>query len=70
MPAQAQAVSVELLKQGDTKTESSSTLVPPVHDVEQRVEEPVKVLGPGPPNGGWRAWLQVAGGFFVFFNIW
>lgn len=26
---------------------------------------------PGPPpNGGFRAWLQVAGSFFLFFNCW
>lgn len=26
-------------------------------------------LGP-PPNGGFHAWLQVAGSFFLFFNSW
>lgn len=61
--------SIELLKQGDT-AESLATLVPPVQDVEVTADEHVKVAGPAPPNGGWRAWLQVAGGFFVFFNIW
>jgi hypothetical protein len=26
---------------------------------------------PGPPpNGGFRAWLQVVGSFFLFFNCW
>ena len=26
---------------------------------------------PGPPpNGGWLAWLQVLGSFFLFFNSW
>ena len=26
---------------------------------------------PGPPpNGGFRAWLQVTGSFFLFFNCW
>jgi hypothetical protein len=26
---------------------------------------------PGPPpNGGFQAWLQVAGSFFLFFNCW
>lgn len=26
---------------------------------------------PGPPpNGGFKAWLQVAGSFFLFFNCW
>ena len=24
----------------------------------------------GPPNGGLKAWLQVAGSFFLFFNTW
>lgn len=23
-----------------------------------------------PPNGGLKAWLQVVGGFFLFFNSW
>ena len=25
---------------------------------------------PAPPNGGLTAWLQVAGGFMIFFNTW
>ncbi|GFF58033.1 probable transporter MCH4 [Aspergillus udagawae] len=25
---------------------------------------------PPPPNGGWMAWLQVVGAFFLFFNSW
>ena len=30
-----------------------------------------KSLDPGPPpNGGFAAWLQVAGSFFLFFNSW
>jgi hypothetical protein len=30
-----------------------------------------KFLDPGPPpNGGYYAWLQVAGSFFLFFNCW
>lgn len=26
--------------------------------------------GDEPPNGGLHAWLQVAGSFFLFFNLW
>jgi len=26
--------------------------------------------GDGPPNGGLTAWLQVVGGFLIFFNTW
>ena len=30
-----------------------------------------KDQSPGPPpNGGWYAWLQVLGSFFLFFNSW
>ena len=30
-----------------------------------------KTSDPGPPpNGGFAAWLQVAGSFFLFFNAW
>lgn len=33
--------------------------------------DPEKENDPGPPpNGGSRAWLQVAGSFFLFFNCW
>ena len=36
--------------------------------------KPVAASGgpPGgpPPNGGTKAWLQVLGGFFLFFNTW
>ena len=35
-----------------------------------RLDKPQKTIAATPPDGGWRAWLQVAGGFFVFFNIW
>jgi hypothetical protein len=27
-------------------------------------------LGPDIPNGGFEAWMQVAGSFFLFFNSW
>ncbi|OGM50534.1 hypothetical protein ABOM_000884 [Aspergillus bombycis] len=29
-----------------------------------------KAIGTNPPNGGIRAWLQVVGSFFLFFNTW
>jgi len=34
-------------------------------------EDREKDSDPGPPpNGGYYAWLQVAGSFFLFFNSW
>ena len=47
------------------------------HDVEDATEAdeksaaPPKSNDPGPPpNGGLKAWLQVLGGFMLFFNTW
>jgi hypothetical protein len=37
--------------------------------LETIVSEKEHDPGP-PPNGGFRAWLQVAGSFFLFFNCW
>lgn len=37
----------------------------PISEQEQQQDDP----GP-PPNGGFAAWLQVAGSFFLFFNCW
>jgi hypothetical protein len=48
-------------------------------DAEANIEAPTtatdstteKTSDPGPPpNGGFAAWLQVAGSFFLFFNGW
>lgn len=47
-------------------------------DAEANIEPPItldttaeKSNDPGPPpNGGFDAWLQVAGSFFLFFNGW
>jgi hypothetical protein len=42
-------------------------------DAPSQVTEspPEKSSDPGPPpNGGFAAWLQVAGSFFLFFNGW
>ena len=48
-------------------------------DAEANIELAVPAKGsaveetadPGPPpNGGFAAWLQVAGSFFLFFNAW
>jgi hypothetical protein len=48
-------------------------------DAEANIELPTtatdstteKTSDPGPPpNGGFVAWLQVAGSFFLFFNAW
>ncbi len=46
--------------------EASITRPPP-----DRPVDPEKVDDPGPPpNGGFAAWLQVLGSFFLFFNSW
>jgi hypothetical protein len=43
-------------------------------DAEANIPQQQKPAGgpPGgpPPNGGLTAWLQVLGGFFLFFNTW
>lgn len=45
-------------------------------NIEPSTEDPVPVSDGGhddpdpPPNGGFNAWLQVAGSFFLFFNCW
>ena len=43
-------------------------------EAEANIPQPQKPAGgpPGgpPPNGGTTAWLQVLGGFFLFFNTW
>jgi hypothetical protein len=43
-------------------------------DAEANIPQQQKPTGgpPGgpPPNGGTTAWLQVLGGFFLFFNTW
>ena len=46
--------------------EASITRPPPDTAVDsEKGEDP----GP-PPNGGFQAWLQVLGSFFLFFNSW
>lgn len=70
-PEQSQMVSLDLNRLGEPKQSSDATLVPPVPDVEAMPVEADKAVDPVvPPDGGFRAWLQVAGGFFIFFNIW
>ena len=43
-------------------------------EAEANIPQQQKPVGgpPGgpPPNGGTTAWLQVLGGFFLFFNTW
>ena len=39
-------------------------------DAESNLPPPQKPPGGPPPNGGLTAWLQVLGGFFLFFNTW
>jgi hypothetical protein len=40
---------------------------------EAQESTPTKTIKTGvgePPDGGFAAWLQVLGGFFIFFNSW
>jgi hypothetical protein len=37
---------------------------------QQQQKPPAGPPGGPPPNGGTTAWLQVLGGFFLFFNTW
>lgn len=47
----------------ETMVEAEANAVEPKDQVKEQQPEP-------PPNGGWFAWLQVAGSFFLFFNCW
>jgi hypothetical protein len=38
--------------------------------LQQPQKPPAGPPGGPPPNGGLTAWLQVLGGFFLFFNTW
>lgn len=62
-------------------SEMSSTTGPPQQEVPyektaeaeaglQQQKPPGGPPGGPPPNGGLTAWLQVLGGFFLFFNTW
>lgn len=42
---------------------TTTTAVPDPTSEKDSTPEP-------PPNGGFNAWLQVAGSFFLFFNSW
>jgi hypothetical protein len=55
---------------------SASTLEDSL-DVEANISAPAQSTDPEksddpgpPPNGGFHAWLQVLGSFFLFFNSW
>ena len=43
--------------------------IPPADPFTTNETEKSEDIGP-PPNGGFQAWLQVAGSFFLFFNCW
>ena len=58
---------------------SKESVIDEALDAEANMEAPTtatvsttdKTSEPGPPpNGGFAAWLQVAGSFFLFFNGW
>ena len=41
------------------------------HEPDSNTVEKAAPAGPGPPpNGGTKAWLQVAGGFLLVLNTW
>lgn len=46
--------------------ERTSALIDDVHDQEVETSTSPKP----PPDGGFKAWLQVVGSFFLFFNSW
>jgi hypothetical protein len=58
---------------------SKESVIDEALDAEANIERPTtatvstteKTSEPGPPpNGGFTAWLQVTGSFFLFFNGW
>lgn len=62
----------------DRGIEETSSGMPQGHDDEKVEAKSTHELAttttlpelPTPPNGGSIAWLQVLGGFFVYFNTW
>jgi hypothetical protein len=44
--------------------------LPQQQQQQQQQKPPAGPPGGPPPNGGTTAWLQVLGGFFLFFNTW
>lgn len=68
---QSEMASLDLNRLVQDKNVSGDTLAAPTHDVEANATTTKPEAAPlTPPDGGLRAWLQVAGGFFIFFNIW
>jgi len=66
---QSEMVSLDMNRLMEDKKTSDTTLVPSGQDVEANPSGKMETPDV-PPDGGFRAWLQVAGGFFIFFNIW
>lgn len=62
------------LNQSSEKISSDTLQTPERHDAPGDAPEETPKgpppMGPPPPNGGFVAWLHVAGGFMLFFNTW
>ncbi|KAJ9639270.1 hypothetical protein H2204_003881 [Knufia peltigerae] len=53
----------------ENETENEKDAVPVSHAKNDAEIQRAKTIS-GPPNGGLQAWLQVVGGFMLFFNTW
>ena len=69
--------SAEHSGEGDSEGHSASTVstahAPATNSQSSEVESNDKVVAAeaeAPPNGGLKAWTQVVGSFFLFFNSW
>lgn len=55
----------------DEKTDAFDGPVEAAAEAEaQPTGPPAHAMGPPPPNGGTKAWLQVLGSWMLFFNTW
>ena len=63
------ATSNDSLPADETSQQQRDAEAPNEADEEKVPEKPQAGPGP-PPNGGLTAWLQVLGGWMLFFNTW
>jgi hypothetical protein len=71
--SQHQQTPIEPFQDPKSSGEMSSTNNEKAADPEAALQQQKPPAGPPggpPPNGGLTAWLQVLGGFFLFFNTW
>lgn len=59
-----------VLNDSQTWLQSSSTTITEKPELQASPPAPVPPPGGPPPDGGLTAWLQVLGGYFLFFNTW